>query len=149
MSFLIGGKISDGAQLSFGASQEAIVLMMIVLALALLGLFWTRRQTNHQYLWIEMGLWLCSAVVLGFALSQPTLTSDSGRMDDGRFVVLIDRSASMGAIEDGRPRSDRVSVILGKICSDRPRTSKCTTSTQLHVGLPANYSGMESDLVVH
>ncbi|MEC8380844.1 MAG: glutamine amidotransferase [Myxococcota bacterium] len=147
MSFLIGGALTEDAQLSFGASQTAIILGIIALIVALSGLYWTRRQTAHQYLKLEMVLWLSAALVLGVALTQPTLTSDSGRLDKGRFVVLIDKSASMGAIEDGQARSDRIPEILKQIRTDLSTDIEVFGfDSQLHVGMPASYTGMDSDL---
>ena len=48
MSFLIGGALTEDAQLSFGASQTAIIFGVITLIVALSGLYWTRRQTAHR-----------------------------------------------------------------------------------------------------
>ena len=143
----LGGTIPPDAQLSFGATFEMMLAIVIGIAVVLLGLYLTRRRTQHRYLKLEMGLWTVASLVLGFALSQPTLTSDSARFDNGRFVVLVDRSASMAVMEDGRPRHEQVDDLMRQIRSSVSADIEVYSfDSEINSGMPSTYTGMDSDI---
>ena len=56
---------------SVWGSTEHIVLCVCALAIALLGLYWTRRQTQHRYLIHEMGLGSVRRLSWGWRLVSP------------------------------------------------------------------------------
>lgn len=147
MEFWLGGAIPEEASFSFSVGSFEGVLIVTTLLAILVGLYLTRRNSPHRLLHLEMLLWTLGLALLGFALSQPTLISEAGRKDSGRFLVLIDRSASMNAMENGKPRSDEVNTIIQRIRKDVDSELEIFSfDSELHSGLPVDYTGMESDI---
>lgn len=146
MSFWLGGQLADGGELVWQAPSWQIGVAIVVAILALFGAWWSRRE-QPQALTKELVLWGIALALLVFALGQPAWISEKGRKDRGRYVVLIDSSASMQAKEDKVMRSSMVAARVQEIRDqiDGP-VDIYHFSGELIQGLPSQYDGRETDI---
>lgn len=112
MNFLFGDCCGPGGHLVWVAPTwlPGVVGACVVIALALAS-----RPTPAKR-WAELGLLLIAGVALSVASAGPVWVQEGERVEDGRFVVLVDSSRSMAVTETGGvSRSAAVTDVLGDL----------------------------------
>ncbi len=128
------------------------VALAVVVGLAALGVAWSTasKHPGHQRLRLaELGAWGVALGALVLAASGPAWVEEAGRTEPGKFVVLVDGSASMGVVEEGQARSEAVDAILARLEADAPgQVEVFTFDEELKSGPPGEFNGRGTDLGV-
>ncbi|MSP55616.1 MAG: hypothetical protein EXR69_08445 [Myxococcales bacterium] len=126
-------------------TPDALIVVLIVFALLVwaLGLF---PVGGGRSLWSRALEATLSAVALAgivWILAAPEWVEEGDRVEEGRLVVLVDGSRSMGVLEpDGAPRSDGVAGLLDRIGP----AEVYTFGDRLRAGAPTQFADGDSDL---
>lgn len=128
------------------------VLLAVLLALAALGVAWrtsSRHRAHARLRLAELLCWGLALAALVVATAGPAWVEEAGRTEPGKLVVLVDGSASMAVVEEGRPRSEAVAGILARLEAASPgQVEVFTFDEELSSGAPATYEGRGTDLGV-
>ena len=141
LGWLVGADLGEGS-LEFVTPTWALASYALAALLALVVAGWSAfkaRPALPEILSLAIGL-----AVVAFAAAGPTWIEESGRLEEGRFVVLIDDSRSMAVLEDGEPRFEQVDDALSEL--DLSRAEVYTFGSELHVGAEPTFGGGGSDL---
>jgi uncharacterized membrane protein len=93
--------------------------------------------------WVELTLLALAGAVLVGAVAGPEWVQEGDRVEDGRFVVLVDASRSMEVLDaDGKPRADAVGARLAAM----PGAEVYSFGDGLHPGAPTAYNVGDTDL---
>ena len=141
MTWLLGADLGEGT-LQFLTPTWAIATYAVagLLALGFAG----RSAWKIKPAVLEVALLAVGIAVVVFAAAGPTWVEESGRVEAGRFVVLIDDSRSMAVLEDGTPRWEQVDDALAEV--DLDNAEVYTFSSELSVGAESTWNGSGSDL---
>ena len=143
-AWLLGGALGPDGSLVWTAAPWMVVLASVVaLAVWALAAVGTRPVAWRLGELVALALGLVGLVV---AVAGPVWVEESGRTEEGRVVLLVDGSASMGVIEDGAPRSDQVAAIVDHVTSQLGAVERFTFGDDLSVGLPESFELPGTDL---
>lgn len=140
----IGDADPDWGDLQWLTPRWAIALIGVALAAA--AVLAVRRSGRGRL--AEMICWGLALLGLGVALADPALITEATRREPGRLLVLVDGSASLAVLEDGRPRADAVPEILDAITSGGGEVEVFTFDEELRAGAPVSWTGRGTDLGV-
>lgn len=141
IDWLVGGCCGPGGALVWTAPSwvpaVAALAVFAVLALAL------RPFPRGLARWAEVALLALAGVVAVFASGGPVWLQEGERVEEGRFVVLVDASRSMRVLDaDGNPRSDRAKGLLRGLGT----AEVYSFGEALRPGAPEAYDQGDSDL---
>lgn len=127
------------------ASPDALIMVLAVLALLTWGLG-LLPLAGGRSLWSRGLEAMLSAVALAgvvWILAAPEWVEEGERVEEGRMVVLVDGSRSMGVLEPGgAPRSGAVAGLLDRIGP----AEVYTFGDRLRSGVPTQFGDGDSDL---
>jgi len=138
VSWLLGADLGPGT-LEFLTPTWVIVTYCSVAFVTLTLVVYSSGRAVLEWALVGVALGL-----LAFAAAGPTWVEQAGRVEEGRFVVLIDDSRSMSVLEQGAPRSDAVQDALAEVELDQAEVY--TFSEELQIGGEATFDGTGSDL---
>jgi uncharacterized membrane protein len=143
-AWLLGGALGAEGTLVFTTPEWLVVLAAVgaaaVVVLAAIG----RRPAPT---WVaEVVATALAAVGVVVALAGPVWVEEEGRTEEGRVVLLVDGSASMGVLDGGAPRSDQVQAIVDHVADEVGAVERFTFGGDLSVGLPTGYDLPDTDL---
>ncbi|MEL6341857.1 MAG: glutamine amidotransferase [Myxococcota bacterium] len=148
MEFWLGGALGEGGALIWTAPSWQIGLSISLAVIAWLAALLTGRGRGGLRV-IELIAWALALVVLTVALCEPVWLEDSGRTEEGKVVVLIDRSASMDVREEGVSRSASVDGILSTVQGTVGTSVEVFSfSDDVQAGVPAAYDGQGTNIGV-
>lgn len=140
MDWLLGGCCGTGGVLVWTAAPGVRAAVPVV-ALGVL-LLAARPWESARARLAELGLYALALAAVGWMIAGPTWVQDGERVEEGRFVVLVDGSRSMQVREaGGAPRSEAVAELLQRLGGE-----VYTFGDQLRPGAPLSYDLGESDL---
>jgi uncharacterized membrane protein len=137
ITWLLGGALGAEGTLGWAAPQW-VVLTAVITALAA----WTFALLGDRPLLsrvAELSAWALALAGVVVALADPLWIEEEGRQEAGRVAVLVDGSASMGVIEDGRARSSAVDPLLAQLDAKTGGHELFHFGADLAVGRPAEY----------
>ncbi len=156
MDWLLGGCCGAGGVLQWTAPSW-VPLVTGGASLAVLALGWRggegaspgsaeagRAQgTDLRYRWVERTLVVVAGTLLTVASAGPTWVQEGARTEEGRLVVLVDASRSMGVREgEGRTRGE---LALARLAS-LPGAEVHSFGAQLRSGAPTSFDEGDTDL---
>jgi uncharacterized membrane protein len=147
MDFWLGGNLGAGGDLIWAAPPWQLGLGVGLAVVAWIAALVTGSGTRAQRTG-EMTLWALALATLVVAIAEPTWLEESGRLEDGRVVVLIDSSASMDVREDNTPRSAAVEPILEQVTAAIGDVEVFSFDEAVHSGRPSSYQGRGTDVGV-
>ena len=142
LSWLVGGWQPGPGDLRLGASDLELGLALGGAVLLLAISFFTARGVRLR--WLQVALMVPVAAALVWALARPSLVQRDGSWEEGRFVVLVDDSASMGVREGDKIRSEAVGDILEGL--GRPDAERFRFGSGLTPGEALGFSAPDTDL---
>ena len=144
IDWLLGGDLGAEGHLVW-SSPPWMVVAAAAVALVVWGLAaWGRRSVGARLGELTLlGLALLGLVV---AMAGPLWVEESGRREEGRVVLLVDGSASMGVLEDGVPRGEQVAAIVDHVADQVGAVERFTFGDELSVGLPDSFELPGTDL---
>ena len=145
MSWWLGGEWPSTGTLVWGASP-ALLAVALVLAAGATALMVARARGPRGKV-VDGVIFGGLACMLALAAADPRWVAEAGREEQGRVVVLVDGSASMGVHEDGRPRAEGVAAQLAALAEAGP-IEVYGFGAELSPGAPAAFDGHHSDLGV-
>lgn len=138
IDWLLGGCCGPGGRLWWTASPAAVVATAALVAVLLLL---AARPSPRGRLG-ELGLYALAVLAVAWMIVGPTWVQEGDRVEEGRFVVLVDASRSMGVLEgDGRPRAEAVGPLLGRLDAEVYAFGGSTRP-----GAPVGYVDGDTDL---
>lgn len=142
LAWLVGGTLAPAGHVEWLGAGWAVSLGAIA-AVAVFVLAWPGARSVAARVAEALGLLvgLAAAVVL---VARPVWVEESDRREPGRVAVLIDASRSMGVVEKGAPRSDRVAAILEAI--DASDVDWYRFGGELATGRPSSFDLPGTDL---
>jgi uncharacterized membrane protein len=148
VSFWMAGELHAGGHLEWLAPRWHIAVAGLLVLFSLLGA-WATRRSAPKALPLELLLWGLALACLMVAAAEPVWISEEGRTEGGKFVVLVDSSASMAVKEGGVERSEEAQELLRKIRKDVGGIVEVYGfSGELEPGAPVAFDGRESDIGV-
>ncbi len=108
------------AALHWQYPQAAVVVLPLAAAVAAYGV-WAYlpqvRQVGRAWAWMLPGLRVAALLTLAVAFMRPAVTRPRTAAELGPVVVLVDDSRSMGAVDTGRLKGQRVGIAaaLGRL----------------------------------
>jgi hypothetical protein len=142
LSWLVGGWRPGAGELSFGATPLQLGLALVGVLLLLLLSWLTARGVRRRGL--QLALLLPVVTALAWALARPTWVQRDGTWEEGRFVVLVDDSRSMGVREGEAPRAAAVPGIIEAIA--RPDAERFRFGSALAPGEATAFGEADTDL---
>lgn len=145
MSFVqwwLGGDLGGEGSLVW-MGEQWVVMLAAAVSLLIFGLCLIGRRPVLQRA-LEAGCIAIALLPIVVALARPVWVEEKGRTEPGRIAVLVDASASMSVIEEGTPRSERVSALLESLRG--PEVDFYHFGADLAVGLPSSYELPGTDL---
>jgi uncharacterized membrane protein len=142
LSWLVGGWRPGAGELHFGASELELGLAAAGVALLLLLSWLTARGVRRRGL--QVLLLLPVAAALLWSMARPTWVQRDGSWEEGRFVVLVDDSRSMGVREGEALRSAAVPDVLAAI--GRPDAERFRFGSSLAPGEATSFGAADTDL---
>jgi hypothetical protein len=142
LSWLVGGWTPGAGELLWGASPAALALAGLGVLGLLLASWWSARGCRSRG--AQLLLLLPVAGALLWALAQPRWVERGVSWEEGRFVVLVDDSRSMGVLEGDTARSDAVPALLDAL--DRPQAERFRFGSELSPGEATSFVGADTDL---
>ena len=111
IDWLIGGRLAESGSLTW-AGDPLFTALAVLVALVIGGWVWRRPG---RYKVAELALWSTALVALVWSIADPYWAEESGRMEPGHSVVLVDRSRSMQVADAGRTRAERAQAIVDQV----------------------------------
>ena len=140
----LGGPLS-----STGALEWTTPQWQVVVAVALAGIAFAvaaRGERAWRSRLLELICWALALLGVVIALAGPVWVEEAGRTEVGRVVVLVDGSRSMGVLEDGQPRSERVEAILDHVRGQAERVDLFHFGDDLAIGAPVAFDLPGTDI---
>ena len=94
MSFWFNGAFEGDGKLFFYAPVWQISLAFVLSLLAIYAAY-VSRKGNVKNIGLELTYWSLALVAIAFALCLPAWVVEEGQNERGKYVVLMDGSASM------------------------------------------------------
>ena len=95
---------------------------------------------------VELGCWAAALAGMVVAFAGPVWVQESGHLEPGRHVVLVDASRSMSVLENGVPRSAQVTDALNKIRAQVGVVEVLHFGSDLQVGEPSDFTLQDTNL---
>ncbi len=142
LSWLVGGWRPGEGELVFAAGDLQLGLAAAgVVALLVISWLTARSATTRR---LQLLLLVPVAAALLWALARPTWILRGGHTVEGRFVVLVDDSASMSVREADTRRADAVPAALAAIA--QPGAELFRFGSSLEPGEARRFSEPDTDL---
>ncbi len=144
-SWLVGDCCGVGGRLVWTASDLVLGVAVGAALLAwVLAALPGRGGASPLARVAELGCLAVALAVAAAAAGGPVWVQEGERKEEGRFVVLVDGSRSMGVLEaDGAPRSADAAEILARLDDG---AEVYTFGDQLRAGPPSTFDDGDSDL---
>lgn len=140
MDWLLGGCCGPGGELVWVASP--LVRLLTGAGAGAVLLLAARPWVGIRARLPELGLFALALAAVAWMIVGPTWVQDGERIEEGRFVVLVDGSRSMQVREaGGGPRSDAVAGLLNRLGGE-----VYTFGDELRPGAPLVFDHGGSDL---